>query len=147
MGEHAPDFDGVFALRPDLHAAYREFEGVFWTTPLFDPVILELCRLRCAQLLGNAAALAERTPAAVDAGLDEGLVDRLASWPTAPGFSAAQRGCLALTEQFVLDPHGVTPEQRAAVVGEFGDAGLVALVEALALFDGFTRFRTILGVQ
>jgi hypothetical protein len=28
-----------------------------------------------------------------------------------------------------------------------GDAGTVALVEALALFDGFIRFRLMLGVE
>jgi len=32
-------------------------------------------------------------------------------------------------------------------VAVLGDAGMVALVEALAMFDGFTRFRLMLGVE
>jgi hypothetical protein len=32
-------------------------------------------------------------------------------------------------------------------VAHVGDTGLVALVEALAVFDGFTRFGTILGID
>jgi hypothetical protein len=33
------------------------------------------------------------------------------------------------------------------VIDHLGRPGLVALCEALALFDGFCRFRTILGVE
>ncbi len=143
----ADAFDDVFGLRPDLHDAYRDFDAVFWTEGLFDPVVLELCRLRCAQLLRCADALALRTPAAVDAGLTEDLVAALPDWATDDRFDDLARAALAVAEQFVLDPHGVTAEQRAAVVAHVGDAGLVALVEALALFDGFTRFRVILGTS
>ena len=145
LGDGATSFDDTFALRPELHDAYREFEDVFWTRDLFDPVVLELCRLRCAQLLRADDALAVRTPAAVVAGLTEELVSALSDWATDDRFGALARASLAVAEQFVLDPHGVTAEQRAAVVACVGDAGLVALVEALALFDGFTRFRVILA--
>ena len=117
----------MFALRPDLFDAYRDFESVFFTHDLLDPEILDACRARCAQVLRAASA----PPGTVTA--DD---------PTSP-----LAACLAVAEQFVIDPHGVTPEMREAVVGHIGDAGLVALVEALAVFDGFTRFRTILAVE
>ena len=120
------EFDAVFGLRPDLFDAYRDFESVFWTHELVDAEILDACRARCAQLLRAAGAPAE--PVAADD-------------PT-----SALAACLALAEQFVIDPHCVTGEMRGAVVNHLGDAGLVALVEALAVFDGFTRFRTLLGI-
>lgn len=130
LPEQAPggtQFDAVFGLRPDLYAAYREFERVFWEHRLLDPAILDACRARCAQLLRAEGAPAE---------------------PVQAGDPASALGaCLTLTDQFVLDPHGVTAEMRDAVVAHVGDAGLVALVEALAVFDGFTRFRTILGIE
>jgi alkylhydroperoxidase family enzyme len=141
------EFDAVFGLRPDLAEAYRDFEDVFWSQRLLDPVVLELCRLRCAQLLRCQEALATRTPMAVEAGLDEQLVAALPEWPHRAEFSDLQRACLAFAEQFVLDPHGVSEEQRAAARAHVGDAGLVALAEALAIFDGFARFRTILGIE
>jgi hypothetical protein len=116
----------VFGLRPDLFAAYRDFESVFWTHGLLDAEILDACRARCAQLLRAAGAPVEPVAA-------EDPMSALAA-------------CLALAEQFVIDPHHVTAEMRGDVVAYVGDAGLVALVEALAVFDGFTRFRTLLGI-
>src|SRR5262245_65247460 len=65
------DFERTFALRPDLFAAWREFAGLFWEKRLVDPVVLELCRLRIAQMHGARHALALRTPEARAAGLDE----------------------------------------------------------------------------
>jgi hypothetical protein len=121
-GESA--FDAVFGLRPDLFEAYRDFEAVFWTHRLLDAEILAACRARCAQLL-QAEGAADEPVAAAD---PDGLL----------------AACLVVTEQFVIDPHGVTAEMRDAVIAHVGDAGLVALVEALAVFDGFTRFRTML---
>ena len=121
-----PEFDAVFRLRPDLFAAYREFESVFWTHELLDVAILEACRARCAQILSAAGAPSEPV--------------------TADDPTSAIGACLALADQFVIDPHSVTREMREAVVAHVGDAGLVALVEALAVFDGFTRFRTVLSI-
>jgi hypothetical protein len=121
-GESA--FDAVFGLRPDLFDAYCHFESVFWTHGLLDAEVLVACRARCRQLLRAHGAPVEP----VTADDPDGLL----------------AACLALAEQFVIDPHGVTVEMRDAVVAHVGDAGLVALVEALAVFDGFTRFRTML---
>jgi hypothetical protein len=126
VAEGGSEFDAVFGLRPDLFDAYRDFESVFWTHELVDAEILDACRARCAQLLRAAGAPAEPVAAAD---------------PT-----SALAACLALAEQFVIDPHFVTGDMREAVVAHVGDAGLVALVEAVALFDGFTRFGTLLGV-
>jgi len=126
VAEGQTEFDAVFGLRPDLFDAYRDFESVFWTHELLDAEILDACRARCAQVLR-----AEGAPAPPIESDD----------PT-----SALAACLELAEQFVLDPHGVTEAMRDAVVAHVGDAGLVALVEALAVFDGFTRFRTILRV-
>ncbi len=138
--------DRVFGLHPQLYELWRAFVDVFWERRLLDPVTLELCRLRCAQLLRCEAEMAARTPQALAAGLGEEHVAALPQWATDPRFTAEQRACLAVTEQFVLDPHAVTEDQRAAVVAHVGEGGLVALTEALAIFDGFCRFRTILGI-
>jgi hypothetical protein len=52
-----------------------------------------------------------------------------------------------LAEKFALDVHAVDDEDIAAVRDAIGEPALVALIEAMALFDGFTRFRAILGVE
>jgi alkylhydroperoxidase family enzyme len=137
-------FARVFGLRPDLYEPYQDFIALFWQRGLVDPVLLELCRLRVARLLGCESELALRTRTAVDAGLTDEHVAALAHWPTAEGFSDAQRAALGLAEQFVIDPSGVDDDLRARVRSHLSSAELVALVEALALFDGFTRFALLL---
>jgi hypothetical protein len=126
VAKGASEFDAVFGLRPDLYDAYRDFESVFWTHRLLDAEILDASRARCAQVLRADGAPHEPL--------------------TADDPSSLLAACLALAEQFVIDPHCVTAEMRDAVVAHVGDAGLVALVEALAVFDGFTRFRTQLEI-
>jgi len=146
-GAGATPLDRVFGLRPDLYEPFRAFYAVFWTERLVDPVVLELCRLRVARLLGCESEQQVRYAPALDAGLTEEQIARLPDWPRDPSFTGAQRAALAFAEQFVLDPHGIDDDCRDAVIDHLELAGLVALCEALALFDGFCRFRTILGVE
>jgi alkylhydroperoxidase family enzyme len=136
--------DAALALRPQLRSDYHRFRSLLWQA--LDPVVLELCRLRVAQLIGCRSELLARTPAALSAGLDEDKVSRLSRWPSDPTFSPGERACLAFAEQFVLDPHGVTDAQAAAVLAHLGAPGMVALTQALGIFEGFTRLRMILGV-
>lgn len=142
----ATPLDQVFGLRPDLYEPFRSFYATFWTRDLLDPVVLELCRLRVATLLRCESEQRVRYAPALDAGLTEDQIAVLAHWPTSPMFTAAQRAALAFAEQFVIDVEGIDATLRDAVIDHFEVAGLVALCEALALFDGFCRFRIILGI-
>jgi alkylhydroperoxidase family enzyme len=142
----ATGFDRVFGLRPDLYGPFREFYAVFWRDRLVDPVVLELCRLRVAQLLGCASELAVRYAPEGDETMSEELVGALPQWPTSDQFDARQRAALAFAEQFVIDPKGIRGPVRDELRAQFELPEVVALTEALALFDGFTRFRLVLGV-
>lgn len=139
--------DRVLGLRPDLAGPYRAFIGIFWRDRLVDPVALDLCRLRVAQLLGCRAELDVRTPEAVAAGLTDEQVEQLAAWPTAGCFTDAQRAAIAFAEQFVLDPHGIAGPIRNDLRAHFALPEVVALTEALALFDGFQRLQLVLGAD
>jgi hypothetical protein len=46
----------------------------------------------------------------------------------------------------VLDAHGMSDEEARPVVAALGDAGAVAFIEALAIFDGTSRFCRMLDV-
>jgi alkylhydroperoxidase family enzyme len=141
------DFERTFALRPDLYEAWRGFASLFWEKRLVDPVLLELCRLRVAQLHEAAYPLSLRMREARDAGLDEARIARLAAWWREPGFSDLERACLRFAEQFVTDAKAMTDEEARPVVEGLGQAGTVAFVEGLAIFDGFCRFCRLLDVQ
>lgn len=133
-------------LPPHVAKLYDDLLARLWDGTGFDPIVLELCRLRQARLLGCEAETARRTQDAVDAGLDEEVVAALSSWPTSPDFDQRTRACLAYTEAFVIDPHGVDDTTAAAVRDHVGEPGLVALTMALGLFDGVCRVRLSLEV-
>ncbi len=144
-GEHT--FADLMAVRPNLAAALATFSDVLWSAPGIDPVTLELCRLRVAQLHGARAALAERRPEAVAAGLTEDRIARLADYGRDPGFSARERACLELAELFVMDPSAIDDASFGAVRDALGEPGTVALLEALAVFDGFSRAQVMLDAS
>ncbi len=144
--EGTSEFERVFALRPNLFAAWQEFAALFWEKRLVAPALLELCRLRIAQLHGVDVTKLQRMTEATQAGFDETRLALLNHWWQTDRFTTTERACLALAEQFVLDAKATSDAEVAPVRGALGDAGVVALVEAFALFDGFTRFQKMLGV-
>jgi alkylhydroperoxidase family enzyme len=128
----------VLRVQPDLAVRYDTLVDGVWQAGI-DPHVLELCRIRIAQQLGDLAGAALRSAEA--AGLDEALVAALDRWWSHPGFDDVARSALSVAEQFTLDVHGVSDEQFAAVTDRLGAAGAVAFSFALALFDGQSRLR------
>lgn len=110
-----------------------------------DPRRLELARLRIAMLLGNDRALAERSPAALEAGLSEETVDALARWPSSDLFDETDRACLGLAEQFVIDVSGVTDRDVQPVLERLGPEGLYGFVQALWVWDMTQRLELALA--
>ena len=144
-GGEARSFRELMGLRPNLAEDLLQFESLLWQDPGVDPVTLELCRLRIAALHRAPSALASRRPEARAAGLTEARIARLAHYDSDPAFSARERACIALAELFAMDPSAIDDASFVAVREQLGEAGTVALLEALAVFDGFARFQAVLG--
>jgi len=138
--EGASSRDELLALHPALAADHHRILDEVWQGSV-DAQILELCRLRTATILGNIRAWGEpRSPAAVQAGLDESLVAVLAEWPTHPGFDSTTKVCLGLAEQYVIDVHGISDAQVAEVESAIGADGVITLTSALAMWEITHRF-------
>ncbi len=133
--------DRVFGLRPAAYARFRELYDALWSQTALDPVVLELCRLRVATLLG-----CDGEPAGTP-GLSAARVAALPQWPTSPLFDEAERACLGFAEQYVMDPHGVTDEHFTALQAHLAPAAVATLVLGLAVFEALARFRVALGVE
>ncbi|MBB3048449.1 hypothetical protein FHR99_002723 [Litorivivens lipolytica] len=131
-------FEEVFALRENLYRDYQAFESVFSEQKLLDKQLMALCKQRCAQLHRSAHRVAS---------LSNEQIEALPQWYNRAEFTSLEKAALQLTECFCLDPHSISDAMAAAVVDEIGDEGLVALLEYLALCDGFTRFRVMLQVE
>jgi len=131
-------FDEIVGACADYAAALRDIEHALWAQDLVSPAILEMCRLRIAQMLGCAAGLEYRTPKAVTAGLDETLVASLTRWTTQPGFDSRTRVCLEYAEELLIGAQGVRDEQTRAVIAEIGEGGFLVLTYACGLFETFS---------
>jgi alkylhydroperoxidase family enzyme len=138
--------DDLLALIPKAYAQLGDLYAGLWDAGV-DPVTLELCRLRVAALIGSAADLAVRDARAVAAGLSDETVEALASWTSSPLITDAQRAVLSFAEQYVLDAHGVTDADTAALHLNFSPDQLATLTTAVAVFDALARVRTILSVD
>jgi alkylhydroperoxidase family enzyme len=145
LPEGDTDWDRLARLCPEAFEALSDTVAAAWEDT--DPAVLELARLRIAKLLGNSAELEQRSARAVECGLTEQKVAQVAEWPTSSRFSPAERACLALTEQFVLDANGVTDEQVAAVTEHLGGPGCYAFVSAISVLETFQRACLTLGIR
>jgi alkylhydroperoxidase family enzyme len=140
------DLDEVLALTPAAEA-FRRFRDAVWADTFSDPRLLELCRLRMAQILGRDATSMPRHPEAVSMGLDDGQVLALGAWLSSPLFSARDRAVLAFAEQVLIDPHGVTDDDCKLVRTYLTDPECAALTMGLALIEAILRVELVLGAD
>ena len=135
----------VLGVRPELAAAHERLFATIWAGRV-SPVTLELCRLRMATLLASQAALWERSPAAIDAGLTEERIGQLPQWPSDPSFSTEERVCIGFVEQFVID-HGQISDEDVRELTELLTAeGVVTFTTALIAWDNQHRLDNALHV-
>ncbi len=131
-------FDEVFSLRDNLFRDYQSFVEVFARESLLDERLMQLCQQRCEQLHRSGHRVA---------GLDTELQEALPQWYNSLLFSPLEKAALQLAECFCLDPHSISDAMTDAVIAHSSDAELVALLEYLAVCDGFARFRVLLVTE
>jgi alkylhydroperoxidase family enzyme len=137
-------FESVLGMRPELLSAYREFYGRLWDGELAPLGLLELCRLRIAQLHACDAELAIRIGGASPT---QEQVIALNRWRSADCFSPVARAALSLAEKVPWSPHEVTDEDMTALRSQLPEKQVIALVIAIALFDANCRMKLALGVK
>jgi hypothetical protein len=111
---------GLSRLRPEACGLLTALNERVWQAG--DPVLLELVRVRVAQLIGNPAAFA---------------------WAASAASSAAERDVVDFAEQFVIDVGGTTEDMRAELTGRFGADGGRALVTAIYVVEFTQRLQLI----
>src|SRR5260370_36455708 len=107
-------------LRPEACGLLTALNERVWQAG--DPVLVELVRVRVAQLIGNPAAFALAAAAAS---------------------SAAERDVVDFAEQFVIDVGGTTEEMREGLTARFGADGARALVTAIYVVEFTQRLQLI----
>ena len=126
-------------LRPEACAVLVALNERVWQVG--DPLLLELIRVRVAQLIGNPAALQMRCSYA--AAVPESKILALPDYPSSPLFSPAERDTLAFAEQFLIDVGGTTEDARAELIQHFGADGARGVVSAIYVVEFTQRLQMI----
>ena len=131
------DLDELMAARPQAHEHYRDLDALIWDGRL-DPALLEVCRVRIANLHACGPELAlERA----DIGDKRRMI---AQWPSSPLFSDVERALLRFTEQYIIDAQGVTDADAAGVTSVLSGPEIAAFTIAIGTFDAICRFTLAL---
>jgi alkylhydroperoxidase family enzyme len=101
--------------------------------------LVELCRLRIAQLLESQFDLALRYAPAVRAGLTDEKIAALPRYLTSEHFTERERACLEFTEQFVIASSAISDEDVARVMTVLTPEEFIYLCKALSVMDQFAR--------
>jgi hypothetical protein len=146
-GPGADGLDEMLRSGGALARAYAEFCDAVWRQPHVPAGVLELCRIRLAQLHGASDELARRHPAAAGSpGIDrKSLSLQSGSWLRDGALSDAELAAIGFTELYAQGAATVTDEAAADVKHHFGEPGLVALIEALGVIAGRIRLGLMLG--
>lgn len=131
----------------ELARRHEALWKAIWQQGCVPGPILELCRLRLARLHGAAREFEASPPPGPPAGVDAGKIAGVLAgrWIREPCFSPAERAALEFAEIYGQDPQAITDELADEVKTHFGEAGLVALIEALGVIDGRIRLGMMLG--
>lgn len=131
----------------ELALRHEAFWRSLWQQPHVPAQVLELCRLRLAQLHGATRELANAAPSWPGAQpcTEKRTIVLAANGAPDPRLSAAERAALEFAEVYAQDPGAITDELADAVKAHFSDAGLVALIEALGMIDARIRLGMMLG--
>jgi alkylhydroperoxidase family enzyme len=143
--EAPTELDQLWSLRPRFYELFmQEYNKALRRV---DPVILELCRLRMAQVFECDAELAMRYLPAIEAGLTEEKIVQLASYPTSPEFTERERACIGFAEQFAIQSSAITHEDCAALQQHISPHEFVYLAKALGEMDQMQRLWVAMDVR
>jgi alkylhydroperoxidase family enzyme len=135
--EAPTELDGVWGKRPEYYAI---FVGDYNDSiARVDPILVELCRIRIAQLVESAFDLSLRYGPAQTAGLTEGKIAALSQYPDSDLFSEKERAALEFTEQFVIQSSTISDDDVARVQAHLTAEEFIYLTKALGAMDQFAR--------
>ncbi len=145
LPEGATDWNRIAGVLPEPFAGLEHLHRTVWESS--DAVLLELCRLRMAELLGCSVALTFRNPKAAAAGLSEEKAEAVRHWPTSPLFTEQERAWLALAEQWLGDVNNIPDELMAGVLEHNTPEECAALIYSLWPLEAALRTTAFLELD
>ncbi len=127
--------DAVLGLVPESYDALRRGLEAVWR--IADARLIELCRLRLAQLAEARAELA---------GADEELLDELEAWESSALFTERERAVLSYTEQYYYDHNNLSSAQKEELARHFTHGEIVNFVWAMHMNYAYIRALSLLDI-
>jgi AhpD family alkylhydroperoxidase len=134
-------FIEVFGQAPQAYDWYlHEFYRKFFYSGRIERSVVELVRLRLANIHGCAFCNRSDTLAALAGGVPQAQIDALANYEEGP-FNEREKGALALADVMALtNTRGrITPELHARLATQFSDGELVELWVMMAMLCGMAK--------
>ena len=131
-----PERDAVLGLKPDVYQVLREMLTLAWQ--ITDARLLDLCRVRLAQIVDARAELA---------GMDGHFLSELRNWHSSAALSERERAALSFAEQYHVDHRGITTEQQEALARHLSRREVVNFVWALHMNDAYARVLSLLDIE
>jgi alkylhydroperoxidase family enzyme len=138
-----PDLSGIETYRPRLGEAIGSYRELL--SSLVDPTLVELCRLRIAQVVRGSDEAPADPALARQVGISEAQLADLASWYTSEHFDATQRACLQLAEYFCYSAQSVTDAHVAEVRTHLSAEQVLGLTNAIWVEDSAERLSNFLA--
>ncbi|HSV35009.1 MAG TPA: hypothetical protein VLI46_05600 [Ramlibacter sp.] len=131
------ELDQAWGVRPGFYSIFMsDYQA---SVARVDPVLIEVCRLRMAQLLDSDFDRGLRYQPATAAGLTEAKIAALSDYGTSALFSERERECLAFAELFVIQSSNISDEDVARVQAVIGAEAFIYFVKALSVIDQLQR--------
>jgi alkylhydroperoxidase family enzyme len=137
--------DQVYRLRPQYYSLFMQDYNR--SIARIDPVLVELCRLRMAMLLGSKLDLSLRYRPAMDAGLTEDKVRELSRYSRSPLFNERERACIDFAEQFALQSSNISDQDVERVQTVLDPEEFIYFVKALSVMDQLQRGCAAFDIQ
>src|SRR5512134_3388321 len=131
-----PERDAVLGLKPDVYEALRKTLTLAWQ--ITDSHLLDLCRLRLAQMVGARAEIDSA---------DQILLAQLEGWRASSAFSERERAALSYAEQYHVDHRRITDEQKQELARHLSQREVVNFVWALHMNDAYARLLSLLDIE
>jgi alkylhydroperoxidase family enzyme len=138
-----PDMESIRMLRPDLAGAFEGFRE--FASGRVEPRIVELCRLRMAQIQDGLTEPLPQTATTRAAGITDAQLRDLANWRESDQFDEAEKACLTMGEYFCYTSQAITDEQVAEVSKHLSAEQVLVLTTSFWATDASGRLANFLS--
>lgn len=135
---------GTFAHHPDLTAAFMAFNAHVLYGSTLTPRERELAVLRVAALRNATYEWEQHVLMALDCGIDEAEVARVADGPDAPGWSLTDQAMLRAVDELVTDAT-ITDPTWTVLRGALDDRQVLDLIFTVGAYDMLAMALRVCG--